>query len=652
MQPTLTIATATYRDHMGVFFTMTSLRNYLEAAGLDKLVSLLVVDNDPHASPTSETAMFCAQSGIRYIHAAETVGTSYPRNVAVSNAITDYVMVIDSHVLLKPGSIEALLYYLDEHHPTDDLIHGPLVYHNGYKHDCFAPVWRDEMLGVWAMTWLCQCRQYAFVVVPKPIHVTPDSQCYYLPATLHNMTIPASEQDYISNCPTCGSEFPRLPFIRHEAELERRGYVPQHRFNNVYQIPAGPLGLFVVRRDSWLGFPKHARGFGGEEVCVHYAYYKTNRNVICLSQLQWQHYFGPRCERAPVRKFDKVRNYVLYFTELGLPLDSIYNHFVRGDDNSLSSRLSQKDWEYIMTDPLHHTESTAQPQQNQVPSNPTQPQSNQTGGCKPCGSQQNQALSSWNAWAGQALLATVGSKDQEAYRMLLQTADTLAALLSDTQQVYIVGSKADVILLALLARVPADTKLTVVYRLPRVLVWPNVQDDRISLLQAQTPVAAPDDAVLVLAVADQNELAQLVAKTERPIRIAVVGVRQYADTAKQLLADFAATHREYTLTSFIAAGVGLAVLSRLAKDKKRLPGVWTQAKNYFKFLLRRWVLGTAKTLPVATVAARLKICAACESRVGERCGECGCYLDQGPAGTLGRAWFDKPGCPLGKWEIL
>lgn len=96
-----------------------------------------------------------------------------------------------------------------------------------------------------------------------------------------------------------------------------------------FEIPAQGMGLFSCRKDSWLGFNPLFRGFGGEEGYIHEKYRKAGKKTLCLPFLRWNHRFGrPGGVKYPLTLENKIRNYFIGFTELGLDVQPIYNHFV------------------------------------------------------------------------------------------------------------------------------------------------------------------------------------------------------------------------------------------------------------------------------------------------------------------------------------
>jgi glycosyltransferase involved in cell wall biosynthesis len=95
-----------------------------------------------------------------------------------------------------------------------------------------------------------------------------------------------------------------------------------------FEIPAQGLGLFSCRKDSWLGFNRLFRGFGGEECYIHEKYKKNNKKTLCLPFLRWIHRFGrPDGVPYPLSLEDRIRNYYIGHLELGLDCSIVTDHF-------------------------------------------------------------------------------------------------------------------------------------------------------------------------------------------------------------------------------------------------------------------------------------------------------------------------------------
>lgn len=122
-----------------------------------------------------------------------------------------------------------------------------------------------------------------------------------------------------------------------------------------FEIPGQGLGLFVCRKDKWLGFNPHFRGFGGEEMYIHEKFRQHGRKAMCLPSLRWWHRFDrPAGVRYPLTRWNKVRNYVLGHQELGLPLDRPEEHFVGG------GLFPREHWERLVADPIGMLRSPAE----------------------------------------------------------------------------------------------------------------------------------------------------------------------------------------------------------------------------------------------------------------------------------------------------
>jgi hypothetical protein len=98
--------------------------------------------------------------------------------------------------------------------------------------------------------------------------------------------------------------------------------------NPPFEIPAQGMGLFSTRKDSWLGFNKEFRGFGGEEGYIHEKYRKYGKKVICLPFLRWLHRFDrPNGINYPNILEERFRNYYIGFSELGLDKTELFKEF-------------------------------------------------------------------------------------------------------------------------------------------------------------------------------------------------------------------------------------------------------------------------------------------------------------------------------------
>ena len=95
-----------------------------------------------------------------------------------------------------------------------------------------------------------------------------------------------------------------------------------------FDIPLQGMGVFGCRKDAWLGFNPRFRGHGGEEGYIHHKFRAAGRRTLCLPFLRWTHRFErPNGVPYPVTFDDRLRNYLIGWDELGLPLEPVLEHF-------------------------------------------------------------------------------------------------------------------------------------------------------------------------------------------------------------------------------------------------------------------------------------------------------------------------------------
>ncbi|HUI80652.1 MAG TPA: glycosyltransferase family 25 protein [Bryobacteraceae bacterium] len=253
----LTVAMATYDDYDGVFFSVQAIRLYHPE--ITSETEILVIDNHP-GGPCSDAlkGLESHVAGYRCIPVGDRSGTAI-RDVLFREADSEYVLVMDSHVLFAPGSLARLIRVLKSQ-PAEsrDLWQGPLLYDDLRTVSThFSPEWSAGMYGVWG--------------------------------------------------------------------CDERGLDPD---GAAFEIPMQGLGVFVGRKDAWVGLNPRLRGFGGEEGFLHEKVRQNGGKVFCLPFLRWNHRFGrPLGTRYCVSWEDRVRNYLIEYDELGLDPAPAIEHF-------------------------------------------------------------------------------------------------------------------------------------------------------------------------------------------------------------------------------------------------------------------------------------------------------------------------------------
>ena len=132
------ICLPSYNNFSEVFFTIQSLRLHHDMK--DK--EIIVVDN----YGDDYMAEFIKGKGgdvVRYVRMTDVRGVSAAKNAAIQAAQGEFILCMDSHILLKQGCF-------DVEPCGDDLIQGPILFNNCIDHIAeWKPIWRSNMWGIW-----------------------------------------------------------------------------------------------------------------------------------------------------------------------------------------------------------------------------------------------------------------------------------------------------------------------------------------------------------------------------------------------------------------------------------------------------------------------------------------------------------------------
>ena len=290
--PKLTIAMCSYDDFHGTYFSLQAIRLYHPEILED--VEFLVIDNNPTGKHGKELKKFFKESmpNGTYVPFDEYTGCGV-RSKLFELAKSPAVLCMDCHVLLTPGSLKKLIDYYDENPDTENLFHGPLL-------------WEQ----------------------------------------LENKSKLKSGKK-VSNISTHFDTKWRGGMWGRWSNHETLGYSID---DEPFEIPAHGMGLFSSRKDSWLGFNKHFREFGGEEVYIHEKYRQHGRKVICLPFLRWMHrFYRPEGPPYPMSTKSRLRNYIIGHMELGMNLDDMINHFIS------EKKVNEDDLKKILVEVISET---------------------------------------------------------------------------------------------------------------------------------------------------------------------------------------------------------------------------------------------------------------------------------------------------------
>lgn len=128
-----------YNNYVEVFFTVQALRMYHDL----KDCEIIVIDN--YGDDILEKYIKKDGGGVVKYHRCNSVqSVSHAKNKIFEFAKGEFVLVMDSHILVKPGALDIKI-------ENDDLYQGPL-----FKSNCeeyyleWLKAWRANMWGIWA----------------------------------------------------------------------------------------------------------------------------------------------------------------------------------------------------------------------------------------------------------------------------------------------------------------------------------------------------------------------------------------------------------------------------------------------------------------------------------------------------------------------
>ena len=147
----LTIGICVYDDYDGAYFTLQSLR--LHNRDIIDRLEFVIINNNP--SSDQGKALYNYKNWIKepltYIEYDNFSSTAL-RDKIFGLANTEYVLVMDCHVLLATGCLKKLLDYYDSGKDKGNLLHGPLLYDDlqGFSTHFDLSTWGSHMWGQWA----------------------------------------------------------------------------------------------------------------------------------------------------------------------------------------------------------------------------------------------------------------------------------------------------------------------------------------------------------------------------------------------------------------------------------------------------------------------------------------------------------------------
>lgn len=147
MRPLLTIGCSNYDDIEGWFWTASILRQFHVPVS-NKEVQLLLVDD--MIAPQKELQTMCNLFHAKYVHKPKSKGPAHGKCSVFEEADGLYTLLLDSHVLCCPNSIDYILDGIRNNKIQNDIWSGPLINEHGAIYATeFEMKWRGEMFGIW-----------------------------------------------------------------------------------------------------------------------------------------------------------------------------------------------------------------------------------------------------------------------------------------------------------------------------------------------------------------------------------------------------------------------------------------------------------------------------------------------------------------------
>jgi len=348
--PFLTIGMAHHTDYHGVYFSIQALKLYHDISD----VELIVVDNSP-TNKHGEHVRTLVKGWSQKFHSVKYVpfdgpnnGTTQTRQRIFDEATGEAVVCMDCHVMFERDGVKNIKKYWRDNPNSRNIISGPIILDDTMRISThFHPRWRSEMFGIWAHGFHCPKCEHTFVVDVDD----SKSQEQIQVGNVYDMM---TANGPLSNCPTCNHTLPQnFQFSGHQSLIKNEGFYymfSDERAPKEVEIPAQGLGFFSMLKEHWPRFNPYMKGFGGEEGYIHEKVRQNGGKALSIQGLGWNHRFGrPDGVKYPLLRSDKVRNYVLAWNEIGWPLNSIYDHFVK------TGKITQREWNAIIANPENYT---------------------------------------------------------------------------------------------------------------------------------------------------------------------------------------------------------------------------------------------------------------------------------------------------------
>ena len=128
-KPLLTIGMATHDDYDGLYFSLTSLQ--IHHPSIFAQSEIVILDNNPDGKEALHLeALAACNANVRYVPYRDKNSTAV-RDILFSVAKGEWVLCMDSHVMLPGGVLQQLVDYMTKNPDSKDLLQGPILDDSG-----------------------------------------------------------------------------------------------------------------------------------------------------------------------------------------------------------------------------------------------------------------------------------------------------------------------------------------------------------------------------------------------------------------------------------------------------------------------------------------------------------------------------------------
>jgi len=314
----LTIGMPHFQDWEGAWATVQSVLGEAVSAGIREQIEIVVVDQSPESAHGEKVRGMLSGWVPRSKYVAqENLGTAAGKNAVFQNASGEWVILLDCHASLKPGSLRKIYDFAAKHRNDENLYSGVMDLGAGYHEHrqsilmLAKKIQKKDSLGLAKATSI------------EGFGHLRTSDIEYVRSRVAEWKL-ADGADF--------SEFILGTDRGFHSHVDRtwRGdslgrWATDPRADNEDGKPfevENMAGWFLFcRRDAWLtAAPYHPlmRGFGGEEGVMTLAFAKRGRKSFVAPFARGTHRFG-RADgvKFPLQLKDRIRNYALAFHSLG-----------------------------------------------------------------------------------------------------------------------------------------------------------------------------------------------------------------------------------------------------------------------------------------------------------------------------------------------